>query len=482
MMSPLSSLSDLKTDGLYHILEYLTRKDLQSLGFSSHFFKNFVLNNPQTEFLFLPHGRRYWKNLYHLKKVLVGNYLSCGVKVLNRLGILSRGQEDASLAFDHSIVNNNISTHPCAGYFGFCLLPKEVAVWGDFSGVSFLPDADAFVSQSGRPNGILFGDSFQVMAVCQEGSFLFWGCASGDIHCISVETNNNTDSIIQEYPYISGNSQHPNEITSLTKVGNGHLASGSVIHSQVLVHWNALQDGHLERTSRIDYALESTLSLASCEVNNQIYLSVGGSDQTLFHSCWPADALIPYTITTPTLSPPSVPGHVVYLSYLGSPSPRLVIGSSVGDLVVATLCYPDMTLEEEYSLVGCCPGGCVESVELVGTILITAGGVDGRVQFWEFESGASLGTLRVHPGHRPPNCQQILYSAVVATYFCHERASLMSLCRDGHVREWSLEEELEKAEAKQRKKKKKKRPRVMSHNESGKCRRTNRLRSSSMPT
>lgn len=491
----MTSLSDFETDALYNILEYLTRHDLWSFGLTSHFFNKFVLDNPQTGSLFLPFGRRYWKNLYNMKKLLIGNNASRAGRTLNRLGILTREQEDASLAYDnYATVDQDSFPHPCAGYFGFCFLPKEVAVWGDFSGVSFLPDPEAFVSKSRQPNGILLGESLQVMAVCRAGKFVFWGCASGEIHCTSVETKGNCDnhSDIQEYPYISGNSEHSNEITSLAKVGkeNGHLASGSVMLSQVLVHWHALKDGNLERTSRIEYDLESPLSLASCEVDGQIFLSVGGSNQTLYHSFWSADALIPSTynlidssdvhtnMSSPTLSPLSISGNVVYLSYLGSPSPRLVVGTSEGNLLVATVCYPDMGLEEDYSLVGCCEGGCVNSVELVGReILITCGGIDGLVKFWNFESGAFLTNLCVHPGRCPSNCQQKLCSAVVATYFCHKRSSLLSLCRDGHIREWRLEEELQKAEKQQVKvEKEKKRPIELNNSIPRKSRRTRRVR------
>jgi hypothetical protein len=48
----------------------------------------------------------------------------------------------------------------------------------------------------------------------------------------------------------------------------------------------------------------------------------------------------------------------------------------------------------------------------------------------------------------------LYYSPVVLTYFCHERSSLISLCRDGHVHEWKVEEIYKKRKENMIKKKK----------------------------
>ena len=99
--------------------------------------------------------------------------------------------------------------------------------------------------------------------------------------------------------------------------------------------------------------------------------------------------------------------------------------------------------------------------------MITAGGSDGKIRFWDWNTFACLGYLSIHPGRLidvllpPPNNQavaaaagrssgavsspqqqqqRLYYSPVVSTYFCHERSSLISLCRDGHVHEWKVEE------------------------------------------
>jgi hypothetical protein len=540
-----SLLSDLSSDALHHILEYLqgSLQDLRSIGYTNRYLYSIIfVDVPNTtDPLFPQGGKRYWKNMYNLRSLLV-DYTSTSMSATSMststststqrkdqsnntcqpLGILQPSQEAASLAFDHPdlleveepTTTTTTTTTSCAGYFGFCVLPQEVAVWGDFSGVSFIPSLQAFVNDdessttqnNNKSNGVLFERALQVMVAFyyEQGSLLFLGFASGQIHCISVNTTitgtctgeeepfsssssssskSKSKQSIQEYPYISANLQHPNEITSLIQAGHDHLASGSMMNSKVLIHWNALQDGNLDRVSVIHYDLESVLSIASCVVNHQIYLTVGSSNQTIFHSCWSLEEpTVPTSVVNvphPTvLVTPSIPGHVVFLSYLDQ---RLVLGTSMETLAVLTMDDSEeddedgsFFLEVLWQIASCCPGGCVESVERVGTVLITAGGTNGRVMFWDWDTGCALGQLRVHPG-RPwawstRSCglgsgsgsgsgsrTTNVYSSVVSTYFCHERSSLLCLCRDGHVREWSIPEELSKATPKKKKLAKRKR-------------------------
>ena len=106
--------------------------------------------------------------------------------------------------------------------------------------------------------------------------------------------------------------------------------------------------------------------------------------------------------------------------------------------------------EDSCILYNCCRGGMVEAAELVlhnsSPIMVTAGGSDGRIRFWDWKTFASLGSLRIHPGQRGPApvTPRCYYSPVVLTFFCHERSSLISFCRDGHIHEWKVEEEAKK--------------------------------------
>jgi WD40 repeat protein len=154
--------------------------------------------------------------------------------------------------------------------------------------------------------------------------------------------------------------------------------------------------------------------------------------------------------------------HFVFLKYFQNT--RLVVGTSKGDLLKVGM-YRDTNAKppNRSVLYGCCKGGMVEAVELVGNknpIMITAGGYDGRIRFWDWDTFDSLGSLRIHPGQQTFFAEAALasrtaampiahhrFSPVVSTFFCHERSSLVSFCRDGHIHEWKVHEEAKKLNA-----------------------------------
>jgi len=72
------------------------------------------------------------------------------------------------------------------------------------------------------------------------------------------------------------------------------------------------------------------------------------------------------------------------------------------------------------------------------TIMITAGGRDGRIRFWDWYGFYFLGSLQIHPGSIRADSVTMAFSPVVSTFFCHERSSLVSFCRDGHLHEWKV--------------------------------------------
>jgi hypothetical protein len=490
------SLSDLGLDPLFRIIEYLAGgalKDLQSLGLTSHFVCQLVFHDYPG--LFRGQKRDYWKDLYQLR-ALVDDYPQRrrrrrqqiqrqSQKRFHSLGVLSKTLERNVLAYDHPAVialdeNERYGRRELredeqtTGYFGFQILPKEVAVYGDYSGISFFPSVDSFVTeddQQRKPNGWLFGDCYQVMAVHQEESFLFLGFASGTIHCISTVHDN---SDIQEYPYISCNSEtHSNEITCLAKAGTLHLASGGSkqgtttadVVSDVFLHWNALQDGNLDHVSRLSLTSSGpALSVASSSFSYfyypvgqgpsiMNYVTYGASNGSIVVSLWDDDTLFETNTFSCVFENP-LPGHVVFLEYMSNPlqatttqcynhhhQQRLVIGTSLGNVYVAQHDVLDHThqLEMMYTLEACCPGGCVDAVQLVGSVLITAGASNGKIYCWDWNSGASLCSLQIHPGRL--YYQTRLHSAVIDIAFCKERSSLICLCRDGYVEEWSIRDE-----------------------------------------
>jgi hypothetical protein len=184
------------------------------------------------------------------------------------------------------------------GYFGFQILPKEVAVWGDYSGVSFFPSLGTFVAedhdqeQAAWTHPISVAGCNQVTAVCQEESFLFLGFDSGTMQCRSLNAKVEDNS--QEYPCISVNSNtHSNEVACLAKAGNTHLASGGSKEGNiaVYVHWNALRDGKLDRVSRCPIIargggpVRCVASTMACD-GHSMYVTHAAGDGTVCISIW----------------------------------------------------------------------------------------------------------------------------------------------------------------------------------------------------
>jgi hypothetical protein len=480
-----SSFSDLGPDTLFQIFEYLSSSlnDLGSLGLTNQSFSHFVFQDPRTDdLLFQGKKRRYWQNLYQLRILAESNNAPKQKpkgEQFHGLGILSETQEINTLAYDHpSAIRENQGglcddsdddEEESMGYFGFQILPQAVAVWGDYAGISFVPSLGSFVAaddqQTRRTHGLSFADCFQVMAVCQEGVFLFLGFASGTIHCLNASVVNGNSN--QEYSSISCNSQtHSNEITCLAKAGNIHLvSSGSRDRwSALYVHWNALRDAKLDRVSQIPLGASGpALSVASTLYDGQnMYVSYGARDGQVVVALWNEAQLENHTAGGRPFHSFFCPiadgirGNVVYLAYMGETrlpqgSKRLVIGTSMGKLAVAKHREVGHRLDNIYTLENCCPGGCVEAVELVGSVLITAGGSQGKIRFWDWETGASLSGLQIHPG-RLHHGRTKLRSAVVDMAFCHERSSFICLCRDGYVGEWSVQDEWQRSKKQTKKK------------------------------
>ena len=447
-------------------------------------------------------GKCYWKNL-HVLKELVTQRIPLPTATTPRaslpfpsLRILSEKKETDSLSY-YREGRHNAEWEYCSGYFGFAMLSNgEVAVWGDFSGLAFYADADAFLSpprdegggeakhgkehngreegrgngRDNRPYGTMFSSyRLQVMAVLVHNEHAFLGFANGDIDCVRLPTRRGAPALAGgrapvaatpadqvEYPYVSGSTgEHRNEVTTLAAVGARHLASGSLLSPEVLVHWNALVDGDLTGpSSRVHYDVESVMAITSTPLSFDLFQSsslvaVGSSDGTVFYSSWDdpeerqertRQEWLKFHDVVPI--PPSVEGHVSFLAFLEN---QLVIGTNMGSLVVMNR---DILLDgHKYTLQDCCGtsdggsrAGCVvEDVKLIGgSVLLTAGGCRGDVRFWDWDTGRALCRWVIHSGRTVG--RSVLRSCVVAAQVCHERSSLIALCQDGFVRECRLNE------------------------------------------
>lgn len=535
----------------------------------NRFWKEFLFENPHTNYLFCQNqktnGRDILKNMYWLQQSILLSRKSHKKRKSqktreNQAGPLCRLNVFESFEEDQ-IVENNLE-----GYFGMAFLRSNVmAVWGNFSGIFLTSSIGRFFSSRSKAQhtqlppssttipsqsasrapenqtnerepidaavkteeGYLFGDSNQVMAVHFGSPYVFLGFASGKIHSIdsnpvpvsSAECHGNETGPSIEYPHVSECLYHCpiGEISSLTPIDGRHLVSSCVRSrdprrwpndwkvGELLIHWNALVDGNLQRismihlskmdfpTGRRHYSLHhgyAPLAMASSSIRGLLLgrpadpvtvLSIGSSCCTLGHiMLWTTNdennagavneaenGNNAYDIDNP---PPTIPKQrwvpkiessdevlfrqggqsrggpyqsFVFLKYFQGN--QLVVGTSRGHLL-----RKEMKLNlETHCIWNCCrkgpngEQGALEAVELVPTrfhkIMITAGGYDGTIRFWDWDTFSSLGDLSIHPGFRP-DPERLFYSPVISTFFCHHRSSLISLCRDGHVHEWNVKD------------------------------------------
>jgi WD40 repeat protein len=93
---------------------------------------------------------------------------------------------------------------------------------------------------------------------------------------------------------------------------------------------------------------------------------------------------------------------------------------------------PLPTLTLRYDLNGI-HNGAVELLTVVGDVLLSSGGNDGKIVGWDISTGRRLGFIRCHPGRRLEGDGGTIRSCVV-DLLVSEKDSLISLCRDGTLK------------------------------------------------
>mmetsp|Transcript_4190 Transcript_4190/g.6327 ORF Transcript_4190/g.6327 Transcript_4190/m.6327 type:complete len:139 (+) Transcript_4190:2-418(+) len=98
---------------------------------------------------------------------------------------------------------------------------------------------------------------------------------------------------------------------------------------------------------------------------------------------------------------------------------------------------PNLTLR--YDLIGI-HNGAVELLMIVGDILLSSGGNDGKIVGWDISTGLRLGSVRCHPGRQIPEEEGggTISSCVVDMLISGKDGRLISLCRDGSLRHLKL--------------------------------------------
>lgn len=412
------------------------------------------------------------------------------------LGILADVEEVEALFYDHGYLypdedDNNVAAHQyCLGYFNCRELPNSgpVVIWGDFNGVRIAPsldhlllleDKDTDTTTPPHPEDETFqfqtvGDGSQVLAVlippppppvvANKGSssssfFFFLGCASGILLSIDVVVTNDGAHI---YTTKSTSSLHSNEVTALALwpmhdkgTNNASWLVSSCVGGKVCLYPHAPHSGSFDDSMLLYQASDGVFSLGAtlchdgtrsrsllclCERDGDTgYLSVWEK-----HSCGDFEQCGRDDLGEGVL--------VTRLLVLHENSDRIVTGTNSGQLCLWKIAAAAPQLDDletckspQFQLLQHMKNaheGTIESAEVIGNILLTCGGRDGLVKGWDLNLGCLLGLIPIHPGRLYPPVRErgrkqiCIKSAVVSSFFRHDSESLVSLCRDGTIKEW----------------------------------------------
>lgn len=514
-------LDDLDEDLLCLVLEFLQDvPSLRSFAYTKKAWAPLVFQDSRVEKCFPQGGRNITKTSLLLK----GLFKRIGKRFrlprvstdtqesdpFRTVGILNEDEEIASYAYYEPDAGIRLSpgVQDCAGYFGFELLPQEVAVWGDFSGLSVFPSKESFlrgknskrsakeadVGERENGSGILFGSDNQVMAVHYQpktdeaSSLLFLGMATGKIHCMSVDGKEDSEQVespvkdphnrfIKNYPYVSCYSKHLEEVSVLSNCSRDHLISFSFGSEAVVVHWNALLDGDLNRTTSLPLQHELPIvSVTAMQLSpTTLFLSHLEEHRRHGNNCFRAYCYekqndertnagatnINGTVDKWT----RVPNFMKIEKYTGQYFQKLFgnrmlrcsagLGPARANMYLLEEEYirnrryitlkVDFHLRSFFRTSSRTSSSSIEFAEVEGDTLLVSDNDYGRLRLWSMLSGDFLGVVIIHPT-RPIDCVDGIRrktSPVISFRVCHERSCIICLCRDGYVYEWPFGQEFE---------------------------------------
>ena len=96
---------------------------------------------------------------------------------------------------------------------------------------------------------------------------------------------------------------------------------------------------------------------------------------------------------------------------------------------------PNLTLR--YDLMGI-HNGAVELLMNIGDVLLSSGGNDGKLIGWDISTGLRLGSIQCHQGRQIEEGGATVSSCVVDILLSGKEGSIISLCRDGSLRQLKL--------------------------------------------
>jgi len=467
------TLTDFSDDILHQIYAFIpTIQNLRNVAYVNKRASQWILESKTTDPLFgaayklafddkpATNDRKAWKDLFEIRQCLSRGMYGVIPAQLRTVGVLPPERESEAVGYDHP--RSHFQDGQCLGYFGMArLFPQgdgPLAIWGDFDGIYMVPSINVLFGSSGeetpaatKPFSNINGDS-QVLTVLVSpllynsntaSTTFFLGYASGRVQAVKVVREGGRYS----YEVVSQASAHTDEVTALTilPLDRPCVASSSV-DGTVMIYPESLSKNTSLENATLAFRASDTPAKILCVAGMQNVMCTGDDMGRLTlwslhrdsavdnEPCWSEMNSISVEVggSMPTL-----------IQVHNEVRKTIVVGTNSGGLFT----FRVNMVEGEYALVSLHSAptahiGAVESMKIVGNILLTSAAHEGHVRGWDIRTLSPLGLIAVHPGRsyqpRQPGRSLIsLKCAVMGTIVWHERESLVSLCRDGTIREYS---------------------------------------------
>jgi hypothetical protein len=427
-------MDDISDDVFHHIISFLSsRQDLANLALMNTRSFAFIhhdhkVNSLYEYFWFTQFGykgdRQSFRSLYYVQKLVRNAPIT--LNRTRKAGLLTPVQEHAALLYD------NGEGAASLGYFGMDLLWEHgpVAIWGDFPGVRvFSRGVQGVVSDLKRSVISIGEDESHVLTLlsCPENKFIFLGFSTGKVVCIHTTCAGNDQ---YSFSCVSTANFHTNEVTSLCFLPCGDLISTSV-DGHVCRYPNAMAGGSLEEAFSICQVESPVLTCCTIYYAGRTFLVTG--DQSAYVTLWWEFEEKEWRHTYCRLDSQGVPTQS--LLWCDNSDLYVLIGDNDGK--IHTWKVDDLLELEMMGIIDVLNGWPVECLRVCGNLMLIGSGrktVVFSLPDVRHSVPKIIGSLRCHP-----NAQR--FASVVSCFLCDARQSLVTLCRDGTLHEYSYEHE-----------------------------------------
>ena len=392
-------------------------------------------------------GRKAWKELLYIRQALSrGMYHITSPSEVHTVGILPLEKETEAIGYDHS----HFEEGQCLGYFAMTrIFPHgegPLAISGDFDGIYIVTSIEDLLSSSStKPFSKINGDSQALTVLATplaynadtKSTTFFVGYASGKVQAVRAVQQGEGFS----FEVVSTAAAHTDEVTALSVLPtNPPCVASSSVDETIMAYPNSLSEN-----PTLDNA---ALAYRSNDPPAKILFFAGMGDMV----CCGDDS---GRLTLLSVEPESEPLlQKVASEFLGEPgtlptlvkfhhNKTIVVGTNKGELHTFEVVFLEDTcslVRKNYTFIH---AGAIESVNVVGNIVLTCSAHEGHLRGCDIRTLEDLGSIAVHPGRlcqprEPGQSQLLLKCAVMSVIIRHEHQSFVSLCRDGTVQEYSF--------------------------------------------